>query len=283
MEKNPLKTNFTVTGFALLALTAGTALAQDATQSQGMNFSETTWSTDGTYVWTRPSHVRYVLVRACGGGGGGGGGYSIGSRPLPATEGGTAAGGGGGAGAAVTTILLGPLTADSYQIVIGRGGSGGRSKVATRSSADPTGNGGDSGTPTAFSGGNLAFETPGGNGGTAGKAQSRMSAESTMYEFFVSGGGDSGGVFPGGGTAQNGARGLLGAGGAGNTTGFSGGGAGSLGPGGAGGTADDSGAGGGTCAGGGGAGFPRSSATNSAGGRGGAGSLTLVSVASPAD
>lgn len=278
-----MKTQNTLAGLALLALTAQPALAQDVAQSQGKKLAETTWTADGTYAWTRPANVRYVLVRACGGGGGGGGGYSIGTRPVPASEGGTAAGGGGGAGAAVTTILLGPLTADSYQVVIGRGGSGGQSKVATRSSADPNGNGGESGTPTKFTGGNLSFETPGGNGGTSGKAQSRMSAEGTMYEFFVSRGGDSGGVFPGGGSAQNGARGLLGGGGAGDTTGFSGGGGGSLGPGGAGGTADGSGAAGATCAGGGGAGFPQSSATKSAGGRGGAGSLTLVSVASQTD
>lgn len=254
--------------------------AQDATSSQGKRLSETTWATEGTYTWTRPANVRYVLVRACGGGGGGGGGYSIGSHPLPSTDGGTAAGGGGGAGATVTTILLGPLIADSYQIVIGRGGAGGQSKVATRSSADPNGNGGESGTPTSLTGGDMSFETPGGVGGTSGKAQSRMSAEGTMYEFFVSRGGPSGGAFPGGGTAQNGARGLLGNGGAGNTVGFSGGGGGALGAGGAGGSTDAAGGDGGICAGGGGAGYVRSGTTSTAGGRGGPGSLTLVSVTS---
>lgn len=264
-------------------LTSKAAIGQETNLSQGQRLAEVTWAKDGTYQWTRPEKVRYVLVRACGGGGGGGGGYSIGSRPTPSTEGGTATGGGGGAGATVSTTLLGPLTADHYTVVIGRGGAGGESKVASKSSADPSGSGGQGGTPTSFGGSDLSFETPGGYGGSAGKAQSRMSAEGTMYEFFVTRAGDSGGHYPGGGTAQNGARGLLARGGAGNTDGFSGGGGGSLGEGGAGGEADRGGTDGGTCAGGGGAGFIRSSAAKSAGGHGGSGSLTIVSVSTPAE
>lgn len=272
-----------LTFLAALGMVTAPAMAQETAQSPGRNLSEVTWASAGTYEWRRPPQVRYILVRACGGGGGGGGGYSLGNRPAPDIEGGTAVGGGGGAGATVTTTLLGPLTADRYTIVIGRGGSGGASKVATRSSNDPRGSGGEGGTPTSFAGEDLSFETPGGFGGTAGKAQSRMSAEGTMYEFFVTRAGDSGGMYPGGGTAQDGARGLLGRGGAGNTSGFSGGGGGSLGAGGAGGAVDGAGVDGGTCAGGGGAGYLRSGSTSSAGGRGGAGSVTLLSVASPGD
>jgi hypothetical protein len=267
----------------LMTVVADAALAQQASQSQGKKLSEVTWTKEGAYEWVRPPHVRYILVRACGGGGGGGGGYSIGSRPTPDADGGTAVGGGGGAGAAVATALLGPLTADRYQVVIGRGGNGGRSKLSTRSSADPNGSGGEGGTPTSFAGDGLSFETPGGPGGGAGKAQSRMSAEGTMYEFFVTRSLDSGGVYPGGGAARNGARGLLGLGGIGNAGGYSGGGGGSLTAGGAGGGKDSSGTDGAACAGGGGAGYLSSGAINTAGGRGGAGSLTLVSVASPVE
>ena len=152
--------------------------------------------------------------------------------------------------------------------------------VTTKSSnADAHGNGGESGAPTSITGPDLSFETPGGVGGTVGRMQSRFSADGTMYEFFVTNAASSGGTYPGGGAAQNGARGLMGAGGAAGVEGYSGGGGGSIGSGGIGGKPENSGADGGICAGGGGAGFLRSNDSNSAGGNGGVGSLTLVSVA----
>jgi hypothetical protein len=153
--------------------------AQESSQSTATGLSEVTWTSEGSYEWSRPLHVRYVLIRARG----------------------------GGAGAATTTTLLGPFSSDRYTIVIGRGGSGGASKVASRSSNDPKGSGGEGGTPTSFTGEDLSFGSPGGFGGTAGKAQSRMSAGGTMYEFVVTRAGGSGGMYPGGGTAQDGARG----------------------------------------------------------------------------
>ena len=264
---------------SLAGAIAASAHAQETATSPGGRVAEVTWTKDGTYEWARPAHVRYVLVRACGGGGGGGGGYSL--APRPTASDGTAVGGGGGSGALVSTTLLGPLSAASYTVVIGRGGSGGASKVAAKStSADLSGNTGASGTPTSFSGPDISFETPGGVGGNVGGSQTRMSAEGTMYEFFVTRAGSSGGSYAGGGTAQSGARGLLGLGGAGSTDGFSGGGGGSLGTGGAGGSADDGGADGGTCAGGGGAGYLRSKDAKSSGGQGGSGSITLLSIAS---
>jgi hypothetical protein len=268
---------------SLTGVVAASALAQETANSPGGRVAEVTWTKDGTYEWARPAHVRYVLVRACGGGGGGGGGYSL--APRPTARDGTAVGGGGGAGAPVSTTLLGPLSAASYTVVIGRGGAGGSSKIAAKStSADLSGNKGAAGMPTSFTGPDISFETPGAVGGNVGGSQTRMSAEGTMYEFFVTRAGSSGGSYAGGGTAQSGARGLLGLGGAGNTDGFSGGGGGgSLGAGGAGGSADNGGADGGTCAGGGGAGFLESKDAKSSGGQGGAGSVTLLSIASSQD
>src|SRR5262245_59912859 len=116
---------------SVAAASGSSALAQDAADSQGKRLSEVTWTHEGTYQWTRPDTVRWILVRACGGGGGGAGGISFSRDPAPRDDGGTATGGGGGAGASVTTILLGPLTASSYTIVIGRGGAGGTSIFAT--------------------------------------------------------------------------------------------------------------------------------------------------------
>ena len=267
---------------SLAGVIGASAHAQETAASPGGRVAEVTWTKDGTYEWARPAHVRYVLVRACGGGGGGGGGYSL--APRPTARDGTAVGGGGGAGAPVSTTLLGPLSAASYTVVIGRGGAGGASKFAAKStSADLSGNTGAAGMPTSFTGPDISFETPGGVGGNVGGSQTRMSAEGTMYEFFVTRAGSSGGSYAGGGTAQGGARGLLGLGGAGSTEGFSGGGGGSLGRGGAGGHADSSGADGGTCAGGGGAGFLRNKDAKSSGGQGGAGSVTLLSIASAED
>src|SRR5262245_57262586 len=266
----------------LLALgwaVASPGVAQEAVQSQGARLSEVSWTQEGRYEWNRPDRVRYVLVRACGGGGGGGGGISFSREPTPRNDGGTATGGGGGAGAFVTTTLLGPLTAASYTIVIGRGGAGGTSVFATSASGTDSGkSAGQPGAPTSFTGSDLSFETPGAVGGAVGHPGTRLSDVQNNYEYFVMGVPNTSGAYPGGGSAQNGARGMLGLGGSASPQGFAGGGGGSLGNGGAAGDIDRAGADGGTCAGGGGAGFLRNRESKSAGGRGGAGSLTIVSV-----
>ena len=134
-----------------------------------------TWTTSGTYEWDRPDNVRFILIRACGGGGGGGGGYSIFPHPAPRGDDGTAAGGGGGVGSSVATTLLGPLTAARYTIVVGRGGNGGAS---TNKKTQKAGARGEAGTATSFTGPDLSFETPGGEGGHAGTLQTRISTES---------------------------------------------------------------------------------------------------------
>src|SRR5262245_25465482 len=258
------------------------AIAQEATVSQGQRLSEVTWTQEGSYQWNRPDHVRWVLIRACGGGGGGGGGINFSRDPTPRSDGGTATGGGGGAGAVVTTTLLGPLTAASYAIVIGRGGGGGSSIFATSASGSNTKDrDGQSGAATSFTGPDLSFETPGAVGGAVGHPGTRFSDVQNNYEYFVTGVQSTGGAYPGGGSAQGGARGLLGLGGTASRQGYAGGGGGSVGNGGAGGEIDQSGVDGGSCAGGGGAGYLRGKDGTSAGGRGGDGSLTLVSVSSP--
>ena len=254
---------------ALLGLAASSAFAQTA--------PDTTWSKAGSYEWKRPDNVRFIVVRACGGGGGGGGGYSIFSRAGAGPKEETAAGGGGGAGSAVSTILLGPLTAPSYTVVIGNGGRGAASSHHT--SKLPKGTPGEDGTATSFTGSDLSFETPGAAGGRAGAYSVPMTdAMSNVYEERVSKAKSSGDAYPGGGSAQNGTRGLLGLGGEGNVRGDSGGGGGSLRKGGAGGDANSGGSDGDSCAGGGGAGFLQSGGDSSVGGRGGDGSLILLSL-----
>ena len=268
-----------LTATSLLAcLIAGRdSLAQEQA-SPDARLSEVTWSKAGTYVWNRPEHVRFILVRACGGGGGGGGGFSIFPRPEPRADGGTAAGGGGGAGATVSTILLGPLTDASYTIVIGHGGAGAAS--TNFSSHTARGSFGQPGTATSFTGQDLSFETPGAAGGLGGSSSTRMSEDATSYKYVVTKAESSGPAYPGGGSAQNGARGLLGLGGVGSVAGDSGGGGGSIGKGGSGGAINGAGEAGGNCAGGGGAGYPQNDAGRAPGGNGGDGSLTLLSMTS---
>jgi Ca2+-binding RTX toxin-like protein len=113
-----------VVALASMGVLGSPAFAQSTTPSNAMaSLDEATWSKAGSYEWKRPDNVRFIIVRACGGGGGGAGGYSIFSRAVPGPEGETAAGGGGGAGSTVSTILLGPLAAPSYTVVIGNGGN----------------------------------------------------------------------------------------------------------------------------------------------------------------
>ena len=252
-------------------LFASPAITQELNATKKLN--EETWSKAGSYEWKRPDNVRFILVRACGGGGGGGGGHSVFTRSgaKPAT------GGGGGAGSTVSTILLGPLTAPSYTIVIGSGGKGAESTYE-KSRVRP-GTPGEWGTVTSFSGSDLSFETPGAVGGHSGNVRMGMSeAQANAYVDYIARPAWSGGVYQGGGAAQNGQRGLLGLGGASNTQGDSGGGGGSVGQGGAGGDVNTGGKDGGACAGGGGAGYPRTQDTSTVGGRGGDGALTLISM-----
>jgi hypothetical protein len=262
---------------SILVFAPGRSDAQENPPAVGAKLSEVTWSKAGTYQWNRPDHVRFVLVRACGGGGGGGGGYSILPRPVPRQDAGTATGGGGGAGAVVSTILLGPLTDSTYTIAIGHGGKG---AVSThRNTSAQGGISGEAGGATSFTGADIAFETPGAAGGNAGRFSSRMSDDATSYRYVVTKAGSSGTGYSGGGSAQAGARGLLGRGGAGSAGGDSGGGGGSVGNGGAGGAQNSDGIQGGICAGGGGAGFIDDDRNTAAGGSGGDGSLTLLSLA----
>ena len=269
---------------AATGLLASPTFAQDVRDAQSTTpsgarrlLNEETWSAAGSYEWKRPDNVRFILVRACGGGGGGGGGHSFDTRAGADRKRGTAAGGGGGAGADVSTILLGPLTATSYAVVIGRGGRGAASVVGkSKGYADTPG---ENGAVTSFTGPDLSFETPGAVGGRSATARMDMSVDqANAYAEFISSAESTGGLHPGGGSAQNGHRGLLALGGDGNVRGDSGGGGGSLGKGGAGGDVNSGGANGGACAGGGGAGYLQKSGDSSVGGRGGDGSLMLISM-----
>ena len=114
----------------------------------------------GTYQWTRPKDVSWVLVRGSGGGGGGAGGGLAGQN-LGQSIHRCAPGGGGGAGAALNTYLFGPLTEDSYAVVVGAAGVGGQG-LRYGGGIRPT-NGFD-GQDSFFS--NVRF--PGGQGGSLG-------------------------------------------------------------------------------------------------------------------
>lgn len=279
--KRRLPALFAVGSLGLIAsavMSPGIVVAQEELSANDGRISGVTWSKSGTYQWNRPSGVRYVLVRACGGGGGGGGGFSIYPRPVPRQDAGTATGGGGGAGAVVSTILLGPLADSSYTITIGRGGKGAAS--TDRNANANGGNSGEAGGATTFAGSDIAFETPGAAGGRAGAFNSRMSDDATSYKYVVTKAGFSAPGYSGGGSAQTGARGLLGLGGTASVPGDSGGGGGSVGNGGQGGSQNSNGGTGGICAGGGGAGFTESESDAATGGSGGDGSLTLLSLTS---
>lgn len=95
------------------------------------------WTSSGTYSWVCPSGVYQVLFRGWGPGGGGGGG----SNGSP---------GGGGGGGGYLEVLLSVVPGQSYEVVVGVGGT-----VSTAVSATSFG-----GATSVFGGGN------GGNGGS---------------------------------------------------------------------------------------------------------------------
>lgn len=67
-----------------------------------------------TFCWKRPEQVRFAIVRACGGGGSGLDAWYPSAR------------GPDGLGGRRRTEIVGPLTAASYEVVLGKGGIGGK-------------------------------------------------------------------------------------------------------------------------------------------------------------
>ena len=123
------------------------------------------------FNWRRPTEVSFVLMTGCGGGGGGGPGSrisGIGGGPMGGAQGGASR---------VETHLAGPLTASSYQVLIGRGGEGGEAGKMTEIIGTDfhfSFEGGDRGTardsgPRAAEQGEASPYGPGGIGGLARK------------------------------------------------------------------------------------------------------------------
>ncbi len=83
--------------------------------------------------WRRPRGIRYILVSGCGGGGGGAPGNSHNGVPSGA-EWGPAH---GGKASVQSTVMLGPLSADVYEVRLGKGGGGGLA-YEHKWSSDPT-------------------------------------------------------------------------------------------------------------------------------------------------
>ena len=87
---------------------------------------EIEYSTAGTYTWTAPEGVYSIHVIASGAGGGGGGGaYSTRASSYVDYNISTSGSSGGGAGA----VWLGKLSVvagESYTIIVGAGGAGGK-------------------------------------------------------------------------------------------------------------------------------------------------------------
>lgn len=212
--------------------------------------------TDSTkpHSWNRPPNVRYVVLQGCGGGGAGGNGS-----------------GQGGEGSAVETQLIGPLTAATYTVTLGKGGFNLPDLVQ-----HPTG------TPsedTTFVGEGTAVTFLGGYPGGSGTYVSPNGGGLGQGGYVFTEGMRSRGARGGSPGKQNVASGLPGmasvfaAGGQSKGRGVQGGGGGAgIGPGGNGGSEDGPPTGGGTCAGGGGA-------DGGPGGPGGAGYLRIVPLA----
>ncbi|WP_278898487.1 glycine-rich domain-containing protein [Roseburia hominis] len=188
------------------------------------------WDTSGTYYLTVPDGIYKIYVTACAGGGGGGGRFGD-------TDDNTRIGGsGGGGGMAIMNHPVIVTAGEQLSIIVGRGGTAGRSSGSSISSVT---SGGD-GESTALTRENDSFSSPtislaGGKGGTFAQVAGG-------YE---SNGGAAGGVGGGAGGdgrnyngstniyAKNGSDGLIGKGGEADQN-YYGGGGGSLGNGGGG-------------------------------------------------
>lgn len=131
----------------------------------GPSHGTQTWNTPGTYQWTVPDGITFLLVQVRGGGGGGGGGYDTSDYYL------YGGGGGGGGGANITTLTVTP--GQVLTVVVGAGGTGGINGSYHPSNTWPTlgGNGGDSSIASVVGhGGGGGDKAPNGGGNGTGGA-----------------------------------------------------------------------------------------------------------------
>ena len=152
------------------------------------------------YIWRRPPEVHYIIIAGCGGGGGGGTGGGVAKLGNQNLNG---AFGQGGKSGLWTTIFLGPLNADVYSVLIGKGGAGGTFKDAQHLTYARKGD------ETVFSGpdANIIFSS--GDSGRSSLVTS-TSGEDSMIK--IHSGGESGGMFKNGSNATEDCAGGGGAG-----------------------------------------------------------------------
>ena len=137
------------------------------------------FTTAGTHTWTCPDGVYFVLV-FLGSGGGGGASGSAGNSGSTSSKGGSGAGGEGG------NILIALVKVESgvtYNIVVGKGGTGGAKPTANAT----VGNAGNRGGTTSFGG---LVSAIGGEGGNAPSSYTKGgNGGSTTLEELLNGSG----------------------------------------------------------------------------------------------
>ena len=186
---------------AISAGGTGKATASEALAALGAAFSTIvqTFSTVGTFTWTKPANAKTVHVLAIGGGGGGGGGARYNSGTA------CAGGGGGGGGGMWDGIIDASLISDTVSVTVGGGGTGGAGAVLIGA-----GIGGNSGTLSKFD--NYVQVTGGVNGGGGNVTTSSGGAGGT-YSGSTGGGGGLGATGAGGTQTNRGGSGGGGGGG----------------------------------------------------------------------
>jgi hypothetical protein len=171
----------------------------DLTDTNGF-MRVTTYTSSGTYNYSRPGNIAYLQIVCIGGGGGGGAGArnTVGSQ--------RGGGGGGGGGATVQRwFTSGSLPPGIYTVTVGASGSGGITGSTAGTSA-AGGNGSVGGLSSFSLGATVYLRSNGGNlgggctvaGGANGGAEqatviiSQSGAASTMYRLVGMNGGTGG-------------------------------------------------------------------------------------------
>jgi len=130
--------------------------------------SQVIYDVPGTYTWIVPPCVTSVTVEAWGAGGGGGGTIGIvrtaGNDGFSDSE--VCVGAGGGAGGGYTSRTFPVIPGQSYNVVVGAGGTAGPAGAGTWNGgiSTPAGPGGTGGT-SSFTGNGINLQATGGSGG----------------------------------------------------------------------------------------------------------------------
>jgi hypothetical protein len=211
VHANPLPTGGT-TGQVLSKVNSTNYNVQWTTPSSGGGNDFQSYTTAGSFTWTKPANAKVVHVRMYGGGGGGGSG----ANQLTTVG---RSGGGGGAGGSVIDILIpASLLGATETVVVGAGGTGGAAQATASTNGNPGTVGGHSsfslwravggsigagGIATATSGGTptntsvfgyIASTATGGGGNGQPTTGSNALANATVIYIAPSGGGGGAGA-----------------------------------------------------------------------------------------